>query len=128
MIITGKVFSIDDKGKDTKNTIGLPFATIYEKGKMTNFKTADDRGQFNLNIDKGKIFIIRSVGFKPGEFTATSTMPTAFYLDRDKQTNLDEVIIKTTKPKKQTSTQPTNKALYLILGLLALLLLATKKK
>lgn len=120
MIITGKVFDIDDKGKDVKNTIGLPFATIYQKDKMSNFKTADARGQFNLTIDKGKTFIIRNVGYKPGEFIATSTSPTAYYLEQDERTNLAPVTV--------TTTKPTNKALYLILGLLALLLLATKKK
>lgn len=120
MIITGKVFDENDKGKDVINTIGLPFAIIYEKGKMSNNKTADARGQFSINIDKGKQFIIRNVGYIPLEVTAETTSPTAYYLKNDPQTNLNPVTV--------TTTRPVNKGIYLLLGLLALLLLATKKK
>src|SRR4051812_38325599 len=69
----------------------IPFATIQVKGSNQG-ASADQNGNFKINIDGNPILQVRSVGFLSAEFPAGSGNTVAFSLQPDK-TNLQEVIV-----------------------------------
>lgn len=119
--ITGKIISERNRSENPISAEGVAFANVYiqKDNKITKLIQADDKGQFNLDINIGNKFKISSTGYLTTEFTADKSGPQVFYLPVDPKTNLDEV----------TKEIPFTKTLIiLLLAATGIYLLSKKRK
>ncbi|KGO89545.1 carboxypeptidase-like regulatory domain-containing protein [Flavobacterium suncheonense] len=73
MIFSGQV--LDTAGNP------LPFASVYPKYNMITGQTANEFGQFSVNVNLGDPVVISYVGYKPQEIKATTAPATVVLLN-----------------------------------------------
>ena len=119
--IIGKIISERNRNENPISAEGVAFANVYTQkdNKITKLIQADDKGQFNLDINLGDKFKIAYTGYLTTEFTADKSGAQVFYLPVDPRTNLDEV----------TKEIPFTKTLIiLLLAATSIYLLSKKRK
>ncbi len=95
----------------------IPWATINSETDSTIYTTADDFGNYNIEVPANHNVKISSVGFQPLIIPA-SQLTNNIVLKMDSANQLDEIVIVATKP---TQTPKNYTPLFITIGVLAII-------
>ena len=71
--------SVSGQVLDSVTGEGIPFAGIFIKGTTTGV-SADDNGAFSIEVSKGDILLVSSIGFIEQEIAFPRTRPDIWHL------------------------------------------------
>ncbi len=93
--------SVSGQVLDSVTGEGIPFAGIFIKGTTTGVST-DDQGVFAIDVSKGDILLVSSIGYVEREIAVEAGKKLVVKLDPDSQA-IDETIVVAYGVQKKSS-------------------------